>query len=192
MRKFWIIMVTLLLFMVHNSEIILYAQSTNFSPMSTPTRTKKQRKQKLSKKDIINQMKSLFEYNLDIIPAITGLSREVRDGNAVYFYKGSELKDLDINTLMGILRTANQHRSQKNFERLQKQLKDIKRVEQLNKLQTNPAQIGQYQRELRALKQLENLNRTQKSAAEFERLQRQLKTLKQINEINKSQRRTTQ
>ena len=93
----------------------------------------------MTNKEILKRLKDMLQNRADI--AVDGLQVTKDASGAVsYLYKGKNIDDLDKDTLMKLLRNVNQQASWKSYESLQRQLKAMKQLDDLNKMQRAASQ----------------------------------------------------
>lgn len=90
----------------------------------------------LSKEDMLHNLNNVLNYNPDLVPVIQGLNAKKDEAGALsYEYNGVKLENLDKETLLGLLRSVNQQVSWRNYEKLQRQLKQLKQIDDMNRTQ---------------------------------------------------------
>ncbi|MFH1798690.1 MAG: hypothetical protein ABH844_05075 [Candidatus Omnitrophota bacterium] len=111
----------------------------------------------LTREEIIANLKEVFQYHQNITAGINGLNKvEDGQGGTSYEFNGQKLEDLDNSVLSSLFQNANQQLSLENFDRTQKQLRELKQLQSFNKMR-------QTERSLKNLRQIDNLNRTQRA-----------------------------
>lgn len=111
---------------------------TNTTVVDTKT-APEEKAPEMTKEDILKRLKDMLQNRADI--AVEGLQMVKDTSGAVSFtYKGNNIDDLDKDTLMGLLRNVNQQASWKSYESLQRQLRAMKQLDDLNKMQRATSQ----------------------------------------------------
>ena len=94
---------------------------------------------KLTKAEMIARINEILKNRPNIVPSIQGLEAVKQENGAVsYLYNKKKLEDLDEDTLLKLLSIINQQVSIENiqqFDRQQRQLKNLQQIQQLNKTQ---------------------------------------------------------
>ena len=89
----------------------------------------------MSREGMIARVKEMCQYHPDMLPAIPGLVMKEADGKKVYEFKGKKLEDLDKETLINLTREVNRFISFQNTQRFERQMKNIKQIDDMNKMQ---------------------------------------------------------
>ncbi|MBU0570870.1 MAG: hypothetical protein KJ995_07155 [Candidatus Omnitrophica bacterium] len=95
----------------------------------------------LTKEQIVERLNHIFQYRLDIREGVPGIVVDETGQGVVVEYNGTQLEQLDKDTLSGLSGTVNEQIS----------LKNLKNIENLQKTQ----------QQLRNLREIDNINRTQ-------------------------------
>lgn len=92
----------------------------------------------LTKEEILTRLNGILQYNISLISSIPGMERMESAEGVTFEYYGTDIKELDRETLSSFLQTINQqlsYRILQNYQKLQKQLKDLKKIDDLKKTQ---------------------------------------------------------
>ncbi|MBU1084175.1 MAG: hypothetical protein KKG84_03675 [Candidatus Omnitrophica bacterium] len=90
--------------------------------------------ERLSREDMMSRVIGIFQHRLDVLAAMPDLRYEKNPSGGIdYFYKGVKVEELDDEALFGLLKIVNSQVSWHNLQKLQKQLKDLKETEDINK-----------------------------------------------------------
>lgn len=88
----------------------------------------------LTKEEILTRIKTMSAYHPDIVALVPGLKAITSaEGVVSYEYNGEPLDSQDRDTLFGVLRIVNSHVSWKNVERTQRQLRNLRQIENQNR-----------------------------------------------------------
>lgn len=94
----------------------------------------------MTRDEILKNLKAMLQNRPEI--AIEGLQPgKDASGAQVFLYQGKDIDELDKDALMALLRNVNQQVSWKSYENLQRQLRAMKQIEDMNRAQraVNPA-----------------------------------------------------
>jgi len=92
----------------------------------------------LKKDDITRRINAVLDQNIDIRAFTPGVEQKKIDNDQVrYAYKGTEIEDLDKDSLLQLYRNLNQQLAWKDFKKLQKQDKMLKDLKKLSKMPRN-------------------------------------------------------
>jgi len=91
--------------------------------------------EKLEKEDIVLRLYGILKYHPDILSLLKGVEAKEDESGVFYTYKGTRLEELDRETALGLLRTANQQITLKNLENIRKIQEQQKQFEQLNRIE---------------------------------------------------------
>ena len=89
----------------------------------------------MSKEDMIARVKEMCQYRPDIVPSIPGLAMKEVGGKKVCEFNGKKLEELDKDTLTKLFGEINRFVSFQNTQRFEQQMKNLKRIDDINKLQ---------------------------------------------------------
>ena len=110
----------------------------------------------ITKEEIVERLNTLLGYHVDIANNIPGIARtETEDGKVLVTYNGTSLDQLDKEMLITILQQVNRQLNQKNLDNLQRQMKNLRQIDQINK-------TDRMMRNQRNLKQMQNFNKQQR------------------------------
>jgi len=88
----------------------------------------------ITKEEILTRIKTMSGYHPDIVALVPGLKAITgAEGAITYEYNGEPLDSQDRDTLFGVLRIVNSHVSWKNVERTQRQLRNLRQIENQNR-----------------------------------------------------------
>ncbi|MDP8258497.1 MAG: hypothetical protein P9L90_03645 [Candidatus Aadella gelida] len=104
----------------------MFAQET--SPVSEG-----QASARISRDEMMKRIKGVFQHRLDVLALMTDIEQEKSSAGVIYKYKGVNIDDLDDEALFGLLKVVNSQLSLRNMQKLQKQMDDIKKIEEINK-----------------------------------------------------------
>jgi len=110
---------------------------------------------KMTKEDIAERLQTLLSYHTDIASNIAGIGRTETENGIIVTYNGISLDQHDKETLISVLQQVNNLLNQKNLDNLQRQMKNLRQIDQINK-------TDRMMRDQRNLRQIQNFNRQQK------------------------------
>lgn len=99
-------------------------------PATTPAAEKKE----MTREDMVARVREMCQYHPDMIPTIPGLAVKEVDGKKTYEFNGKKLEDLDKETITNLFGEANRFVSFKNTQRFEQQMKTIKQIDDINKM----------------------------------------------------------
>lgn len=96
----------------------------------------------LSKEELVKRLNEKAQHNPDLPSAVQGLAIKEADGKKYIEFNGKKLEDIDKETLLKLYISVSRYLTIRNTERIQKQLRSIKQIEDINRAQRNIAGPG--------------------------------------------------
>jgi len=103
-------------------------------PVVAAATTPAAEKKEMTREDMVTRVREMCQYHPDMLPAIPGLAVKEADGKKVYEFNGKKLEDLDKDTITKLFKEANRFVSFKNTQRFEQQMKTIKQIDNINKM----------------------------------------------------------
>ena len=89
----------------------------------------------LTKEEMVTRLKEMLGYHPDLEKALPGLVVKEADGKKAFEYNGKKMEDLDKDKVSKLFMEANRFISFQNAERFQRQQKNLKQIDDINKMQ---------------------------------------------------------
>ncbi len=116
----------------------------------------------LSDEELLGQLTRMLEYQFRIQGAVPGVERVQDEKGVAYLYNGTDVKQMEKGALMGFYLDTKRQVSvllQERFDRQQQQLKEIQKVQDLNRQTQELRNMNQLQRTQQQQRNLQQISR---------------------------------